>query len=135
MATPPKDKRDNIVGAGAAGGGVGTIVAAMANSLPETSGWRTMLIVGAPVITVAVSGVWLFLKAAYIDPFVNERKHRAADAAMDKVLADARANAARVQADPNASPEHKRDVQKMVEELERLRLKKITERMQVVAIT
>ena len=59
----------------------------------------------------------------------------AADAAMDKVLADARANAARMLSDPNASVEHKREVQKMVEELERLRIKKITGRMQVVAIT
>ena len=134
MATALRPKKDNIVGAGAAGGGVGTIVAALANSLPSESAWKTALVVGAPLITVGVSGVWLFVKVAYIDPFVNDRKHRAADAAMDKVLADARSNAAKVQADPNASSEHKRDVQKMVQDLERLRLKKITERMQIVAI-
>jgi hypothetical protein len=36
-------------------------------------------------------------------------------------------------ANPASSQEHKREVQKIVEELETQRLKKITERMEIVA--
>lgn len=69
----------------------------------------------------------------YVDPLANGRRHNAADAAMEKILADARANAERIQNDPQASEDHNRDVRKIVEDLETLRMRKITERMQVVA--
>lgn len=133
MRRPAKNRQDSVIGAGAAGGGIGTVVAAVANSLPPTSAMRPLLIVSAPLITVCVSGLWLFIKVVYVDPFVTVRKNRAADTAMDRVLADARSNANRVLSDPNASTEHKKGVQKVVEELERLRMKKITERMQIVS--
>jgi hypothetical protein len=129
-----KNESPSVVGAGAAGGGMGTIVAAVANALPESSVWKSVLVVSSPLIAVGISGLCLFAKVVYLDPYANGRKHRAADNAMDKVLADARANAARVLADPNASIEHKVEVRRIVEELERLRLKKITERMEVVAV-
>jgi hypothetical protein len=123
----------NVVGAGAAGGGIGTVIAAVANGLPDTSEWKSALTVSSPLIAVGISGLWLFVKAVYIDPFVNNRKHRVTDEAMEKILSDARATAARTVDDPNASEEHKKEVKKMVEELEKLQIKKITERMEVVA--
>lgn len=136
MATrkPRKTSAPNVVGAGAAGGGIGTIVAAAANALPDASPWKGILIVASPLITVGVGGLWLFAKSVYIDPFAAERKHRVANIAMEKVLADARSNATRVLADPNASAEHKREVQRIVEDLEKLRLRKITERMEILAV-
>ena len=109
------------------------MVAAIANELPENSFWKPILIVASPLITISASGLWLFIKVVYVDPFVNSRKHKAANAAMEQILAEARANAARVMGNPHASDEHKREVNKVVEDLEKLRLKKITERMQVVA--
>ena len=136
--TPQKSKlqksdRADVVGAGAAGGGLGTIIAAIANGLPEQSRYKSILTVTAPLIAVGISGLWLFIKGVYIDPYVARKKHETADAAMDSILANARANAEKVLNNPTSSEEHKREVKKMVEDLERLRLKKITERMDVVA--
>jgi len=92
------------------------------------------LSIASPLITVCVSGLWLFAKNVYIDPYINERKRRVANQSMDRVLSDARANAAQVLADPNASDAHKHEVQKMVEDLEKLRLRKITERMEILFV-
>jgi hypothetical protein len=123
----------NVVGAGAAGGGIGTVLAAIANNLPIDSPWKSTLSLSAPLVSIGISGLWLFIKAVYVDPFANGRRHRAADAAMEKILADARANADRIQNDPQASDTHKREVRKIVEDLEKLRMRKITERMNIVA--
>ncbi|MGH7453072.1 MAG: hypothetical protein ACRENG_17110, partial [bacterium] len=90
--------------------------------------------VSVPLITVGISGLWLFIKSVYIDPFTKRKKHEAVNATMDKILSDARVNAERVLSNPNASDEHKRDVIKAVESLELLRMKKIVERMEVVAV-
>lgn len=123
----------NVVGAGAAGGGIGTVLAAIANGMPQASTPKGILIVGAPLIAVGISGLWIFVKSVYVDPYAARKKNEAADAAMDRILEEARANADRVLNNPNSSDGHKHDVKKMVEDLERLRLKKITERMDVVA--
>ena len=130
---PQKSDTTNVVSAGAAGGGLGTVVAAIANGLQGPSAYKSILTVGAPLIAVGVSGLWLFIKGVYIDPYVAKKKHETADAAMDSILANARANAEKVLNDPTSSDEHKKEVKKMVEDLERLRLMKITERMEVVA--
>jgi hypothetical protein len=128
------DSPNNAVGAGAAGGGVGTIVATFAQSLPDTSSAKAVLLVASPLITVCVSGLWLALKSIYIDPFMKDRKLRLVDRAMERVLANARTNALRALDDPNASPSHKRDMQKIVEDLEKVHLRKITERMNILVI-
>jgi len=130
---PKKSDTANVVGAGAAGGGIGTIIAAIANSMPDGAAYKSILTVSAPLIAVGISGFWLFLKAVYIDPFVDKKKNEAADAAMDKILSNAQDNASKVLNDSNSSEEHKQEVRKILEDLEILRLKKITERMQVVA--
>lgn len=128
----PTDAAD-VVGAGAAGGGLGTLIAAFASSLPQTSQYRSLLAISSPLIAVGISGLWLFLKSVYIDPFARQRRHAAIDATMDRIISDARKNAEVVMANPASSQEHKREVQKIVEELETQRLKKITERMEIVA--
>ena len=129
---PRRSNATNVVGAGAAGGGIGTVIAALADGMDETSQYKSVLIVSAPLIAVGLSGLWLFLKTVYIDPYAYRKKHEAADIAMGKILKDARLNAERVLNDPNSSEKHKQDVRKIVEDLEKLRLHKITERMEVV---
>ena len=131
---PKKSDTIKVASAGAAGGGVGTVIATFANSLPPSSPYKSALLIGSPLITVAVSGLWLFIKTVYVDPFVLRKRSDAADIAMDRFLEDARLNAKKVIDDPHASAEHKREVWKMVEDLEKLRLRKITERMEVVAV-
>lgn len=132
--TARKSDASNVLGAEAAGGGIGTVIAAIANGLPDGSWWKPMLSVSSPLITVCLSGLWLFAKTAYVDPFVDGRKYKAADAAMDKILAAARANVANVLQDPHATDNHKKEVQNILEKLEKLKLEKITERMEVVGL-
>ncbi len=74
----------------------------------------------------------LFVKAAYIDPFVSQRKHDALKRTMEQVLTDARTERERNLNDPNATDKHKEEVVRMVEDLEKLQLKRISERMEVV---
>ena len=59
-------KNTNIVGAGVAGGGVGTLIAAFAESLPDDTGFKSILTISAPLITIAISGIWLFFKACLL---------------------------------------------------------------------
>ncbi len=130
--TNRQNKAANAVGAGAAGGGIGTILAAWANSMPTTAPYKSVLTLSAPLLAIGISGLWLFIKAVYIDPYADGKKHAAADAAMERILADARANAEKVLNNPNSSEAHRKEVRRLVEDLERLRLEKITERMQVI---
>jgi hypothetical protein len=128
---PQRTDRD-VVGAGAAGGGLGTVIATMADRLPPTSDYKSLLTVAAPLAAVAISWLCLFVKAVYIDPYAEAVKNKNADATMEKMLADAREHLTRVEADQSSSTEHRARVRKMVEELEKARLDKITERMEVV---
>jgi len=127
-------EQPSVISAGAAGGGIGTLVATAANALPEGSFWKSVLIVSSPLLTVGISGLWLFVKAVYVDPYINEKKQKAADRAMDRIISDARRNTENAFNDPNATLEHKKDMQSMVEKLEKLRLQKITDRMQVIDV-
>jgi hypothetical protein len=131
----PRPGRDasNVVGAGAAGGGIGTIVAAMANALPQGSPWKPPLIVSAPLIAIFISGSSLFVKTAFVDPFFRNRKDKATIAAMDAMLDDARSKKSEVMNDPHASNEHKRAVVRHVEQLEETRIKNISRRMEILA--
>ncbi|MGH9194730.1 MAG: hypothetical protein ACRD1T_03205 [Acidimicrobiia bacterium] len=100
--------------------------------MPESSSYKPVLIVSAPLITIGISGLWFFLKSVFVDPYANRKKHEAANYAMEKILEDARANKELIFSDPNSSEEHRRNVQKTLEDLEMLSLMKITERMEVV---
>jgi len=126
-------KANNVVGAGAAGGSLGTVFAAWANSQPSTASWKSLLVLGSPLFTLCISGLWLFFKSVYVDPFAVAQRQKAADSAMDKILKDARFNADKVTRDPSSTDEHKQEVKKMVEDLEKLRMKKIVERMEIIA--
>ena len=127
-------KASDVVGAGITGGGLGTIIATIANNLPDGSRYKTALLIGSPLITVGISGVWLFIKNIYIDPFVARKRDQANNEAMERILQDARLNAQKVLDDSNASVTHRKNAQKMVEELELLRFKKIAERFEITLV-
>ncbi len=127
-----KTDASSVVSAGAAGGGIGTVLAAMANNLPAGSSWKTTLTVLSPLITVSVGGVWLFIKACYIDRFVNKQKYRASDRAMEDIIGQARANADAVNNDPASSEAHRQAARATVEKLEKLRMEKVAERLMEV---
>jgi hypothetical protein len=130
--SPIRGDRSGVIGAGATGGGVGAIVAALASTLPDGSPVRVALTVSAPYIAVSISGLGLFLKSAYLDPFVRSRKEQLLKDTFDKALNEARAERTRILADPAATQEHKDQVIEIVEKLERLQLRNMTERLEVV---
>jgi hypothetical protein len=134
MATKPnktKSDRFAVLGAGATGGGIGTIIAALA-TLSENSVFRNVLTISAPYIAVVLSSAGLFIKYAYIDPFVNKKKEEALKATFERALLEARAEKNRILSDPSATVGHKKQIVEIVEELEQLQLRRLTERLEVV---
>lgn len=115
-----KSKKTDVVSAGAAGGGLGTLLISFAEGLPETNEWKTFLTLSAPIITVGISGIWLFVKTVYIDPQVASMKHKSSHAHISKLIEDAKKVEQIVLSDPNSSEEHKQQMRSKVEELKRI---------------
>lgn len=110
--------RSGVLGAGAAGGGIGTVIASIAASLPPDSVYKSFLTVCAPVVTISISGVLLFVKSVYVDPFVARRSYEANQSYLTTLLADAKRYERDVVADPMATAKHKEEVRKQVEKIE-----------------
>lgn len=132
--SPRSTSKSDVLGAGAAGGGIGTILATFANSLPAESPYKTVLSVTAPIITVGISGLWLFVKNVYIDPYVATKRHEVNHKYLNQLIDDARTYEARILADPNASEKHKKEVRAEVERLEKLLMKAIVDNVEFVTI-
>ena len=131
-----RQRRDtsNVVGAGAAGGSIGTIVAAIASAMPPGSMWKVALTVSAPLLAVLVSGLGQFVNSVYLDPFFRSRKAKAAATAMDEILDNARSSKLKVMNDPHASEDHKRAMTRQVEQLEEVRFRKVLKHMEILAL-
>ncbi len=143
--TKPSGTTDatNVLGASATAGGIGTIIALSAENLVSPT-WRPVLTQSAPLVTAGISGLWLFLKIVYIDPYVARKQkaeqaesERTKDAeAMERIetwYSMAKQLLEKVLNDPQASKTHKDGVRKTLEELERLRLEKIAERIRSIS--
>jgi len=111
-----KANETNVFGAGATGGVLGTVIVTIANGMSDDSAYKSALIISAPLLTVSISGIWLFLKTVFIDQYINKK----ADDIMQKALADAKANEERVINNPLSSQAHKKQVRKTVEDIEAL---------------
>lgn len=121
----------NVLGAGATGGALGTTIAALAENMPANSDYRSQLIILAPMIAVALSSAWLFLKQVYIDPLANKKKMDASNDQMKTYLEQAKKTLADVLSDESSTEEHRTEARKIVEELERMQLENIASRMKV----
>ena len=131
--TSPASRPSDVVGAGAAGGGFGTILATVADGLPESSPWKSLLTVSAPILAVALSATGLFIKGLYVDPYAARRRRRAEEAELDRLLKNAKDKRDSVCADPGASEVHKAELRRRVEEVELLIVQRYRERtVQVV---
>lgn len=117
-----------VVGAGAGGGGVGAILAAVADGLPESSRWKSSLTIAAPIVAIALSGVWLFIKSTYINPYAARKRRESEEAELNALLRQAKEARDRVRSDPQASTAHKAKLESDVEELESLLLRRFRER-------
>jgi hypothetical protein len=112
-----KSQMINIVGAGVAGGGLGSAIATIANGMSD-SVYKSALIISAPLITIGISGLWLFLKTVYIDTWVNRKEVEV----MRNIISDARADRELVMNDPNSTEEHKKQACEKFQNIQIFRL-------------
>ncbi len=130
---PPKSKQTtNVVGAGAAGGGIGTLIATFAESLPADSSYKSFLTIAAPLIAIGISGVWFFIKSVYIDPYAAKKKHDADFGYLNQLIDDAKSYEKRILDDPNSTEKHKQEVRKNVENIEKKLMQAIEANVELV---
>lgn len=104
-----------ITKATVAGGGLGTVLVAVAAQLaPENATLASILTYAAPAISVSAAASWVYAAAI----LTRWRHRRICDQALE------RAHKARdkICADPNASESHKAQVREAVEHFERLNI-------------
>jgi hypothetical protein len=104
---------ESITKASLAGGGLGTVLVAIAAQLaPHNATLASFLTYAAPAISVSATASWVFAAA-----IVTRWRHRKI---CDQALARAREARDRICADPAASDTHKAEVRLAVEHFERL---------------
>jgi hypothetical protein len=110
---PDAEGRELNTKAAVAGGGAGTLLLVLANSLPASESLaQTVLVYSAPAVSVICTAAWVLL-AAWA---VKVRKRRLVDSALRRAIAFRD----RVCSDPSASDAHKADVRNKVEHFEKL---------------
>lgn len=103
------------VGAGAAGVGMGTLLALMANNLPSGNPWKTCLVVLAPAVSVAISVVYRWITLA-LEAFLSRR-------ALQREVYEARNILQESLQSADISQEHKKQLQNVLFELQMILLK------------
>lgn len=129
----PKSTSSDVVGAGMAGGGIGAVIAALADSLPDSSVYKSALTISAPIIAVGISGIWLFVKAIYIDPYVKRKKEELYNLETEKIFDEAESIVDQLRHDKNATDEDKSEASQGLVKLRKIKLQKIIQRMNVVS--
>jgi len=127
MATelkPPKKSESNVIG-GAAGAGGGTLLVLLAQNLPESSSWKSWLIIIAPSVSILLSSIWLWAKRRIEDYFKNKEFNSAVEEAK-MTLSEALNNTGTTDA-------HKNKLIKELEQLEMVAVKAKLKRVEVLA--
>jgi hypothetical protein len=100
-------------GAGAAGAGGGTLIAIVANSLPDGSLAKTILVVSAPTVAVLLGALWIWAQAE----LVTYWRRRKTEVVLSRTI-DTLQTALR---NPETSEAHKRALRKKLEAIELVR--------------
>jgi hypothetical protein len=127
---PPKRNSANKAaqrvrtGAGATGVGAGTLLVLLARNLPDTSPWKSWALILAPSVSVALSWlvIWLRTEIEYI---LNTRNQRRIFDAITVRIEEALKN-------PLTSDDHKMELRKKLEEVEKLSIEVQREQLQLV---
>ncbi len=112
------------VSAGAAGAGSATLLVLMAQNLPESNPVRSWLILGAPTISICVSTVWFWVRRTL--------ESRARQKETQQLFARLQETFLREMAAPNISPEQSEYLKRNLEELQKLEMAVMYERIQVL---
>jgi hypothetical protein len=111
--------------AGAAGAGGGTVFLLLAKNLPETNPWKSWLVIIAPTLAVALSGIyaWCLHQATeWINGWQFERYFQRAEQTLINALQD-----------PNISEQRRKRLSSELEEIRLLRIKKTLEPLKLLA--
>lgn len=119
----PKEPKTS---AGVAGAGGGTLVAAIASSLPDESGLKTYLLLAAPAVAITLSGVWLWANVK-ISNWLRDREVTSVLNTARKTLQDALDN-------PNTTKGHQTNLRKELEKIELIALGRHVKRIESIKI-
>lgn len=121
----PRDEelegKQPAAGAGLAGAGGGTLLAVMANSLPEGNIWKPWVLYLAPSAAVLLSVIWIWAQRQIASHF-RERE-------VGELFQRAKATLEAALNNPNTTPEHRKRLQTQLEELEMLDVGRVVERI------
>lgn len=116
--------KETSADAGAAGIGGGTLLVAFANSLDANNRFKPWLLLAAPSVSLALSAIWLWSRLR-ISNYLRDREVAA-------VLARTRATLAAAIANPEASDEHRANLRKQLEELDRVAVAREMEKVKML---
>ena len=108
--------------AGLAGAGGGTLVAVIANELPESNLLKVPLIYCAPSISLILTMIWVWLQVR-IASYFRERE-------VKNLVEDLRNELETKLKDPNLSEDSRAQLQKELEELNLISVQRLKERLQ-----
>ncbi|MCP4676993.1 MAG: hypothetical protein GY854_16035 [Deltaproteobacteria bacterium] len=123
---PSDADKQSKVGAGAAGVGGGTLVAVIANNLPETNALKPWLILIAPSLSIFLGAGWLWLQVKVAN-YLRDREVQTVIASAKKTLEAALAN-------PLTSNKHRKKIQEELEKLELMAVRRHLERFRSLRI-
>lgn len=112
VKSPNQNKSSERVIAGATGAGSGTLLVILANNLPETSPWKSWLVIIAPSISVLAGGLYHWCKEKIVEHFQQRDFVTAIEQARQTLEKSLR--------NPATTEEHKKELQANLEKLEKL---------------
>lgn len=96
--------------AAVSGGGTGTLLAYLAQSLPTTNPYKSLFIILAPSASVAITSFWVWATAEY-----NKRRQ---DSLVQKKITEMRENLLQKINDPKVKPNQKKEYERQLAILE-----------------
>ena len=112
--------------AGVAGVGGGTLVAALATSLPENHALKPVLLIASPSVAICVRGIWLWMNAR-LSNWLRDREAKS-------ILSTARIAVQKALDNSHTSEEYKKSVQAKLEEMEHAVLDRMLRRLRSLKV-
>jgi hypothetical protein len=116
------ERNESNANAGFAGAGGGTFIAVIANQLPDANIAKPILQYAAPSITILISALWVYIQVKIRDKEV------------DYLFKKAREQLKRRIDDPNISEDHRRELQKHLEDIDSLDINRIKSRIESLKV-
>lgn len=121
------NKQEVRAGAGAAGAGSGTLLALIANNMPDDNELKPWLILAAPSVSVVFGAMWVWLQAKVVS-YVREREFKL-------VISEAKETLDKELQDPDLSSDRQLELRQMRDELSKLEIERVMNKVKSLRIT